>query len=331
MSTSKRVSQPIISIVTPMYNAEAFLSETIASVRGQTRQDWEWILLDDGSHDRSQDVIRAVRDQRIELVSCHHCGNPSVLRNRGAKLARGRYLAFLDHDDLWEKEFLAETVAFLEQEREAAIVQANSDCLVEATGGWSRRARMIRMPSVAGPLSSGVDSGRDMLMGNFVVLSATLIRREAFEGVGGFDEGADVRACTDFDLWLKLLEADAVFGFVDKQLASYRLRASSMSAEVIRHLSNRLHVLGALTRRSPAFYAGLESEVRSSISRWTIERGIQRCVLGEGGWRQDILWGVARNPWTTRGLKWVALASLPAVILRRTLSWRNRSAGKKLP
>ena len=110
-------SQPLVSIVTPVYNAERFLPDTIKTVQDQTYENWEWLLVDDQSSDRSVEIIKeaAKSDERIKLIQLSKNGGAAVARNAGIDAANGRYLTFQDADDLWHPEKLAKQVAFMQE------------------------------------------------------------------------------------------------------------------------------------------------------------------------------------------------------------------------
>jgi len=113
--TLEKLGAPLASIITPVYNAETFLPETLDSVRAQTLQDWEQILVDDGSTDRSVALIEAAasRDARFRLLRTSRNQGPSAARNLAIESARGQYIAFLDADDLWLPEKLARSVQWM--------------------------------------------------------------------------------------------------------------------------------------------------------------------------------------------------------------------------
>jgi teichuronic acid biosynthesis glycosyltransferase TuaG len=106
---------PLISIITPVYNAARWLPDTFASVRAQTLTDWEHILAYDGSTDESVSLIRAAaaEDPRIRLLQTHSKEGPARARNLALEHAQGRYVAFLDADDLWLPEKLACCLAWM--------------------------------------------------------------------------------------------------------------------------------------------------------------------------------------------------------------------------
>lgn len=108
-------SQPLVSIVTPVYNAERFLPDTIKTVQDQTYKNWELLLVDDYSTDGSVEIIKSLQkdDERIKLILQKENSGAALARNVGVKQATGRYLAFLDADDLWLSSKLEKQVEFM--------------------------------------------------------------------------------------------------------------------------------------------------------------------------------------------------------------------------
>lgn len=108
--------QPLVSIVTPVYNAERFLKDTISSVQDQTYQNWEWLLVDDGSSDGSVEIIKKAQkaDKRIKLIVLPENAGAAKARNTGVDASSGVFLAFQDADDLWHPEKLAKQVEFMQ-------------------------------------------------------------------------------------------------------------------------------------------------------------------------------------------------------------------------
>ncbi|MBE5876161.1 MAG: glycosyltransferase family 2 protein [Lachnospiraceae bacterium] len=117
------IEDGLVSIVVPVYNAERFLEDTVRTVQNQTYQKWELLLVDDCSKDESRTVILqfAQRDDRIRLICQETNQGAARARNRGVKEAKGRYLCFLDADDIWEPNKLQEELAFM-NERQAGFV-----------------------------------------------------------------------------------------------------------------------------------------------------------------------------------------------------------------
>lgn len=112
-----------VSIIVPVYNVEKFIIETVESVRSQTYQNWELLLVLDGCTDRTEEVLArycdAVTDPRIRILHQPHNQGAAAARNRGVREATGRYIAYLDSDDLWEKDKLQKQLAFMEEKHAA--------------------------------------------------------------------------------------------------------------------------------------------------------------------------------------------------------------------
>mgnify|MGYP001566819341 FL=1 len=105
----------MISIITPCNNLKDYIHSTYKSIVAQTIKDWEWIIVDDASTDNTVEIIRSFGDPHIKLVQWEfNTGNLSILRNKGAQMASGDFLAFLDGDDICEPERLKQQVDFLE-------------------------------------------------------------------------------------------------------------------------------------------------------------------------------------------------------------------------
>ncbi|MBT2578489.1 glycosyltransferase family 2 protein [Bacillus sp. ISL-8] len=112
----KKEFQPLVSIVTPSYNASSFIKETIQSVQSQTYKKWEMIIVDDVSKDNTCELIKEEikKDDRIRLIELEENGGAAIARNTGINCAKGKYIAFLDSDDLWLPEKLEKQLAFMQ-------------------------------------------------------------------------------------------------------------------------------------------------------------------------------------------------------------------------
>lgn len=120
------MNAPLVSVITPVFNSAPWLAEMLESVRNQTCSDWEHILVDDGSTDGSDRIIEraAETDRRIRLLRMPENGGPANARNRAIDAARGRYLAFLDADDLWLEQKLELCLTFMRENQYAFVYHA---------------------------------------------------------------------------------------------------------------------------------------------------------------------------------------------------------------
>ncbi len=112
---------PEVSIITPNYNSEKYLADTVQSVLNQTFEDWEWIIVDDGSTDQSLDYLQSIQDKRIKILKTPKNSGAAVARNLALEEAQARFITFLDSDDLWKPTFLEKTRTYLLEEEETVV------------------------------------------------------------------------------------------------------------------------------------------------------------------------------------------------------------------
>ena len=112
----------LVSVITPCYNGAKYLSETIESVINQTYENWEMIIVDDGSKDDSAEIAAGYsqKDPRIKLI-CQSNAGSAAARNNGISHAEGRYIALLDADDLWHPDFLEKQLSFIKQKKAVCV------------------------------------------------------------------------------------------------------------------------------------------------------------------------------------------------------------------
>ena len=248
MAAFDTAGTPLVTVVTPAYNVARYVGETVDSVLRQTFQDFEYLVIDDGSEDNSVDVIKAhVRDDsRFRLVQGEHRGL-SAARNAGIREAKGQYIAFVDGDDRWHPRFL---------ERQVQLIQS----LPPDVGAVFCRSRlMLENGTVVFPQwqRAGRYDFDDILVGSNPARngSSLLIRKSCFDDVGGFDE--DLRYVEDLDMWLRITadsKTPALWG--NKYfLVDMRLRPGSITrdrAGLESALSSMLESQTSRLRRLPA-------------------------------------------------------------------------------
>ena len=183
---------PQVSVVIPVYNREAYVGQAINSILAQTFTDFEVVVIDDGSADRSRDVAGSYRDPRVRLV-CHerNQGLPKT-RNRGIDVARGPYLAFLDSDDVALPTRLAKQVEFLDSHPDHAAVGAWIDWMDEAgrpLGRTKRRPTDARDVSALRLFRQGIE--------NTASLARTAILR-------AYRHNESFAVSEDFELWARI-------------------------------------------------------------------------------------------------------------------------------
>jgi glycosyltransferase involved in cell wall biosynthesis len=217
---------PRVSVIIPAYNSEATLSEALRSVEAQTYADWEAIVGDDASTDGTATIAEQF-DERFRVIRRSENGGAAAARNTAIAVAGGELLAFLDADDYWQPEFLAEQVALYDQSEavDAGVGIVGSDALILGPEGIAPGTYRDRSPFVEPLTLAG------MLEGCPVLTNTMVIPRAAVDRVGGFS--TDCLRAQDHDLFIRLLELGYSVAYNDKPLAVYRIHDASVSANAV--------------------------------------------------------------------------------------------------
>jgi glycosyltransferase involved in cell wall biosynthesis len=231
-----------VTIITPAYNAEPYLADTIRSALSQTFGDFEMLIVDDGSTDRTAAIARhfADRDPRIRLL-CQANGGISVARNSAIAQARAPVLALLDSDDIWMPTYLQEQLRVLEASPGAGVVSANALNL----GGRFDGLPLRRVPPGVHTISL-----RSLIEVENSVCIMSIFRRAVLDRIGGFD--TTLRSSEDYDFWLRAAVAGFPILFNSVPLGYYRRRAESVSADYDRMLGSITTVLRKTRQMLPA-------------------------------------------------------------------------------
>ncbi|XKF14803.1 glycosyltransferase family 2 protein [Halomonas sp. BLK-85] len=208
-------NKPIVSVITPLYNSELFIEKTMQSVKHQSFQNWEMILIDDCSSDSSLQLATelANADQRFRIISLSENSGAAVARNTGIEAALGRYIAFLDSDDVWLPNKLQKQLKFMQKNELAFSCGAYRK--VNERGEFLDIAR----PPVKVDYKSTLKTPR---IGCLTAMYDTEITGKVYMPL--------IRKRQDFGLWLRLLKkVDFVHG-IQEPLAEYLVRSDSISA-----------------------------------------------------------------------------------------------------
>jgi glycosyltransferase involved in cell wall biosynthesis len=299
--TSRRgqgTPQVAVSVVVASWNYGRFLRQAIESLRVQTLENWECIVVDDGSTDDSQEVLAelAATEPRLHAVAQSHAGVSSA-RNAGLRRAQGEFIQFLDVDDLLHPEKLAVSVRALREARHLDGVVGPTTYFDDDAGVPAQlRDRPVQ------PETPGGDGELDLpafLYGNPITIEAPMTRRSLIERAGGFDE--TLRLMEDWDLWLRCLIHGARFVLIDSSvpLAFVRVHQTQASRRLEEMLISEIGV-----RRKVAKLLQRESDRALNDQRIDDARA-------QAGW----LIGIGGDP--AAGLRYV----VPAAMARRHPRW----------
>jgi teichuronic acid biosynthesis glycosyltransferase TuaG len=229
---------PRVSVVMPAYNAGRYLAESVESVRAQTFPDWELLVVDDGSADDTGEVARrfAGRDARVRCVRRPN-GGQAAARNTGLREAKGELVAFLDADDLWLPEKLAAQIAVMEGTG-VDLVYTDGYFFSE-DGEASPDERFHVLPGEA----RGAEMFRTLFESNRIGTLSVLVKRNALDAAGLFDEDRAYQNSEDYDLWLRLARGGASFYGMTEKLMRYRRHAAATTYTASRLLGPMLAVV----------------------------------------------------------------------------------------
>ncbi len=225
---------PVVTVVTPSYNAEGLIGRTIQSVFDQTWQDWELLVIDDDSKDATREVVAAyaARDSRVRLIALEkNNGAPAAPRNIGVREARGRWIAFLDADDIWHPEKL---------ELQLATAEARSGGFISSQMKDFWDDSSLNFASVLEASVEAVTFAQQRIKGR-IPTSSVLVTRELMLAFP-FNEDIRYKAVEDYHCWLRILESGVVHWKVLYPLLSYRRIAGQISGSK-RYMLERMHML----------------------------------------------------------------------------------------
>ncbi|MCR5452581.1 MAG: glycosyltransferase [Lachnospiraceae bacterium] len=211
----------MVSIITPVYNGSKYLSETIESVIRQTYTDWEMIIIDDGSSDDSYEIAQnySEKDGRIKAFSQQN-GGSAAARNNGLKRAQGRYIALLDADDLWEKNFLEEQLKLM-KEKDCVCVYSSYRYIDENGVLTGREVKAPKMITYT-----------DMCIMNYIGCLTGLYDSEKYGKIYLREELKSLR--DDYAYWLDIVKLENAAYGNPKRLARYRVLSGSTTGNKVK-------------------------------------------------------------------------------------------------
>ena len=236
----------MVSIVIPVYNVEKFIVETLESVRSQTETDWELLPVLDGCTDRTPDILREycrnVADERIRIIEQPRNMGAAEARNRGVLEARGRYIAYLDSDDLWRKDKLEKQLAFM-KEKEAAFSFTGYEFADEKAKGLGK---IVRVPARM--------KYRDALKNTTIFTSTVMFDTEKIPKE--MIQMPQIKS-EDTALWWRILREGYTAYGLDENLVLYRRSGQTLSSnkiEAVRRIWNLYRKAERLPFYKSAYY-----------------------------------------------------------------------------
>jgi glycosyltransferase involved in cell wall biosynthesis len=280
-----------VSVIIPVYGVEAYIAEAIQSVLDQTYQDFELLIVDDESPDRSVEICRQFTDPRIKILHQKNRGLAGA-RNTGIRQAQGAYLAFLDGDDLWLPEKLAQHIEHLEQYSQVGVSFSRS-AFIDGNG---ESLGTYLMPQLTGITVQSLFRGNPVGNG-----SAAVVRRETLDAIR-FQENLHgqvedfyfddrFRRAEDIECWLRIaIQTDWQIAGIPAALTLYRVNAGGLSASLLKQFAAWEQVLEKTRTYAPDLIAQWEDVSRAYRLRYLARSAVR---LQEGKmavelWQQSL-------------------------------------------
>lgn len=266
-----------VSVIVPIYNVEKFVARAIASVLAQTWQDFELIVVDDESPDRSLEICRQFEDPRIKIVQQKNRGLAGA-RNTGIRHAQGQYIAFLDSDDLWLPEKLEKHVQHLNASPQIGISFSRSEFIDE----HDRPIGIYQMPKL-----THINAAHLLCRNPIGNGSVPVIRREVLEDikfqanlygtVEDFYFDDRFRQSEDIECWIRIAVTTTwqIEG-IPAALTLYRVNSESLSANLLKQLDAWEKVMDKTRTYAPEFLAQWETRARAYQLRYLARRAIRK-------------------------------------------------------
>jgi glycosyltransferase involved in cell wall biosynthesis len=309
---------PSVTVLMPVYNAERYVTDALESILNQTFGDFEFIVINDGSTDKSLEILKryAAQDDRIRLISRENRGLVATL-NEGLALARTPLIARMDADDISLPERLQLQAAFMDAHREVVCVGSYCD-IIDATG---------RVIGIYSSMPTGHKEILDSLLNGVCVIThpTAMFRRERVLHAGGYD--AAWMLVEDHELWLRLCASGELAG-IPIPLLRYREHDVSVSSM---HHHKQLEVKRRMLRHAREA-RGMDPECKvaswrptTSNERYERLKAIWYQALERGKWSTALVYackGIARQPWRPGG--WWRVVKTPMVWARHALIERQK-------
>lgn len=257
----------LVSVIMPAFNAEGYIKESIESVINQTFTNWELIIIDDGSSDKTALIAQeyAKNDNRINYYYQEN-GKQGKARNLGILHSKGEYIAFLDADDIWENTKLL--IQFQEIEKNTADLIFSDSYIFSSQPDYKKK-----MGTKVG-FFEGEDAIRKIFLNNYIPILTVLVKKRCLENVGFFSEESSFQNAEDYHLWMKLLVNGYVFLGINETLSHYRMHKNSATSLDRLVMFPILNSLKDIEKHYPRYNNTIEISIQKRVRAFLCQNNI---------------------------------------------------------
>ncbi|WP_114936924.1 glycosyltransferase family 2 protein [Mucilaginibacter endophyticus] len=256
------MSNQLVSVIMPAYNAEKYIAASIESVIQQTYTNWELLIVDDGSTDQTAAIIKRYisADKRVKYFFQEN-GRQGKAKNLAIANSSGVFLAFLDADDLWLKEKLEVSIHEINT-RDYSLVF--TDCYI-FEGELPEDFSTLKTMGVQSAVYEGRPALLTFLNYNQIPNLTVLAKKELFLNTGGF---IDKVVAEDYEMWLRLLKNGAVFKALPLQLSLYRVHSESITARDRHATLELIEIIKTFGKENPEYWQDVQLIIRQKLKHW---------------------------------------------------------------
>jgi len=227
-------NKKMVSIIIPTYNRGKYIREAIQSVLNQTYQNFEIIVSDDGSTDNTKEVVESFNDRRIKYFWNKNSGLPAVARNIGIKKSSGKYIAFLDSDDLWLAKKLEKQINEFEKNENIGLVCSHRIYFDEKKE-WIKKIN----------INDKDFTFKSLFIRNKVTCSTVIVKRSIFDNIGLFNECTKLQAGEDYEMWLRIANSYRI-KYIQEPLVKYRHHSNVIRKNFVERVNMLLAIYESL-------------------------------------------------------------------------------------
>ena len=230
MENEANTQKPMVSIILPTYNRVNVIERAVYSILNQTYENFELIIVDDGSKDDTEQIVTAIEDKRIRYIALGQNRGPAAARNEGVRQSKYNYIAFQDSDDEWKSDKLEKQMKTLQENPDVAIVYHS----YQTDRGVAYPQEWIAKEQRQGQIFPY------LLRGNMIGTPTILMRKECFQAVGGFRE--DMRCIEDHEFVLRIAHEYPI-AYIDENLLNVYTSLDSVNYQMEHFITAKLYVI----------------------------------------------------------------------------------------
>jgi glycosyltransferase involved in cell wall biosynthesis len=303
----------LVSVIIPAFNAEKYISETIDSVLNQSFRSFEIIVVDDGSTDRTADIVRQFGNH-VKYIRQENSG-PSKARNTGIRHASGEYIAFLDADDLWTERKLELQVGFLESHSDVGMVFAdmmvfNEERLLKESSLRTKGNHFYE--TLVAERDGFHDPFLRLIKTNFIPTGSVVLRKSCLEKVGLFDE--TLSSAEDRDMWMRISILCKI-GFVPQVLMRRRVHNQNISKDLFKDVRSTIFVMKKLLLQFPEFTKAYRRSFDESLAELYFGEGYGLFSRGDLKKARSSFWNSLRHRWFAKTGFYTIACYLPMPVI----------------